>query len=250
MTFPSTFLTWCRNLITVTLSAMPSSDIVGRIRSPGMPDKRGYTRVSVANLDSFKTFARSCSQNVARIPDGLSDVEAASLPTIFITAYYSLHEVGRLRKTESVSIHSGAGGTGQAAIQVAHHLGAEVFTTVGAQRKKRLVMDLYEIPEDHIFKSRDSSFAQGAERLTKGKGVDVFLIQEALDTTLGLVTAKKLRPVSWQKGWTSSPCSTATSLSTSRRRGPAKPSSASRHPQPACAQRRSKTCNDWINLPS
>lgn len=140
-----------------------------------MPDKRGYTRVSVANLDSFKTFARSCSQNVARIPDGLSDVEAASLPTIFITAYCSLHEVGRLRKTESVLIHSGAGGTCQAAIQVAHHLGAEVFTTVGAKRKKRLVVDLYGSPEDHIFKSRDSSFAQSVEGLTKGKGVDVFL---------------------------------------------------------------------------
>ena len=213
-------------------------------------------RVCVANLDSFKTFARSCSQNIVRIPDGLSDVEAASLPTTFITAYYSLHEVGRLRKTESVLIHSGAGGTGQAAIQVALHLGAEVFTTVGSKRKKKIVMDLYGILEDHIFYSRDLSFAQGIKRVTKGKGVDVvlnslageglvasweciapygrfleigkkdifshqrlpmfqfaknvtfsaidiasmelerpWLIQETLNTILGLVMAKKLRPV-------------------------------------------------------
>ena len=149
-------------------------------------DFRPGERVCVANLDSFKTFARSCSQNVVRIPDGLSYVEAAALPTTFITAYYSLHHIGRLRSNESVLIHSGAGGTGQAAIQVAQYLGAEVFTTVGSKKKKKLVMDLYHISEDHIFYSRNTSFAQGVKRKTKGKGVDVVLNSLAGD---GLVAS-------------------------------------------------------------
>lgn len=143
-------------------------------------------RVCVANLDAYKSFSRSCSQNVARIPDGLSYVEAAALPTTFITAYYSLHDIGRIKKAESVLIHSGAGGTGQAAIQVAQHFGAEVFTTVGSKKKKRLVMELYAIPEDHIFYSRDTSFAQGVKRMTKGKGVDIILNSLAGD---GLVAS-------------------------------------------------------------
>lgn len=143
-------------------------------------------RVVVANLDSYRSFSRSCSQNVARIPDGLTNVEAAALPTAFITAYHSLHSIGRIKRTESVLIHSGAGGTGQAAIQVAQYFGAEVFTTVGSKRKRRLVMDLYAIPEDHIFYSRDTSFAQGIKRMTKGKGVDIVLNSLAGD---GLVAS-------------------------------------------------------------
>ncbi|KAM0794237.1 reducing type I polyketide synthase [Usnea florida] len=132
-------------------------------------------RVCVANLDLIKSFARSGCQNVARIPDGMSNVEAAALPTTFITAYYSLHQIARLRSGESILIHSGAGGTGQAAIQVAQYFGADVFTTVGSKQKKRLLMDLYHIPEDHIFYSRNTSFAQGVKRMTRGNGVDVVL---------------------------------------------------------------------------
>jgi len=38
-----------------------------------------------------------------------------------------------------------------------------------------LVMDTYSIPEDHIFYSRNLSFAQGIMRMTKNLGVDVIL---------------------------------------------------------------------------
>ena len=143
-------------------------------------------RVCVANLDSFKSLARSGCQNVVRIPDGMSNVEAAALPTTFVTAYYSLHQIARLRSNESILIHSGAGGTGQAAIQVAHYFGAEVFTTVGSKKKKRLLMEIYHIPADHIFYSRNLSFAQGVKRMTQGNGVDVVLNSLAGD---GLVAS-------------------------------------------------------------
>lgn len=70
---------------------------------------------------------------------------------------------------------SGAGGTGQASIQVAQYLGADVYTTVGSDDKKQLLMKLYGIPEDHIFYSRNTSFSQGVMRMTNGRGVDVVL---------------------------------------------------------------------------
>ena len=132
-------------------------------------------RVCVANLNICRSLVRSGSQNVARIPDELSFVEAAALPTTFITAYHSLHQVARIEKGESILIHSAAGGTGQAATQVAQHFGAEVFITVGSKRKKQLMIDLYAIPEDHIFYSRGVSFAQGVKRMTGNRGVDIVL---------------------------------------------------------------------------
>lgn len=91
------------------------------------------------------------------------------------TAYHALIEAGRLQREDKVLIHAGAGGTGQSAIQIAKVIGAEVFVTVGSETKKKLVMELYGIPEDHIFYSRNTTFAQGVMRMTHGRGVDVVL---------------------------------------------------------------------------
>lgn len=46
---------------------------------------------------------------------------------------------------------------------------------MGSEEKKRLVIEELNIPEDHIFHSRDISFAQGIARVTDGVGVDVVL---------------------------------------------------------------------------
>lgn len=66
-------------------------------------------------------------------------------------------------------------GLGQAAIQLAKHVGAEIFVTVSSEEKRRLLEEEYQIPEDHIFNSRDTAFARGILRMTNGKGVDVVL---------------------------------------------------------------------------
>ncbi|KAB8227946.1 uncharacterized protein BDW43DRAFT_316356 [Aspergillus alliaceus] len=132
-------------------------------------------RVAACKTGSFQTYVRSQQEGVVKIPDTLSFAEAAAIPTNFATAYHALHEVARLQHGESVLIHSGAGGTGQAAIQIAQYLGAEVFTTVSSEEKKQLLSELYGIDDDHIFYSRDISFADGVKRMTNDRGVDVVL---------------------------------------------------------------------------
>jgi zearalenone synthase (highly reducing iterative type I polyketide synthase) len=64
---------------------------------------------------------------------------------------------------------------GQAAIQIAKHFEMEIFATVSSDAKRKLIRDSYGIPDDHIFNSRDISFAKGIKRMTKGRGVDVIL---------------------------------------------------------------------------
>ncbi|MFI6825432.1 beta-ketoacyl synthase N-terminal-like domain-containing protein, partial [Micromonospora sp. NPDC050187] len=68
-------------------------------------------------------------ERVAKIPAGWSYTRAASVPLVFLTAYYALRDLAGLRAGESVLIHSGAGGVGMAAIQLAQHLGATVYAT-------------------------------------------------------------------------------------------------------------------------
>lgn len=57
--------------------------------------------------------------------------EAASVPVVYATAYYALVVRGGMKKGESILIHSGSGGVGQAAIAIALSMGCRVFATVG-----------------------------------------------------------------------------------------------------------------------
>lgn len=132
-------------------------------------------RVMTATCDAFATYVRFPAAGAIPMPDTMSFEEAASMPLIFLTAYYALVTAGGLVKGETILIHAAAGGVGQAAIILAQHIGAEIFATVGSDEKKALVMAQYGIPEDHIFSSRDTSFAKGIMRATSGRGVDVVL---------------------------------------------------------------------------
>lgn len=132
-------------------------------------------RVMTATCDAFATHVRFPAAGAIAMPESMSFEEAASMPLIFLTAYYALVTAGGLVKGETILIHAAAGGVGQAAIILAQHIGAEILATVGSEDKKSLIMTQYGIPEDHIFSSRDTSFAKGVMRATSGKGVDVVL---------------------------------------------------------------------------
>ncbi|CAI6290866.1 unnamed protein product [Periconia digitata] len=132
-------------------------------------------RVCAQEFDCMKTYVRSREWSTQKIPDSTTFEDACAIIMPGMTAIQSLIEVARLQKGEKVLIHSASGGTGQFALQIAQMIGAEVFATVGYDSKKQLLMDEFGIPEDHIFYSRDTSFAQGIMRVTDGYGVDVVL---------------------------------------------------------------------------
>lgn len=66
-------------------------------------------------------------------------------------------------------------GVGQAAVQLAKYIGAEIFVTAGTRQKRQLLIDEYGIHPDHVFDSQNLSFAKGVMRMTGGRGVDVVL---------------------------------------------------------------------------
>lgn len=132
-------------------------------------------RVAACTLDTYRTYVRCSAELVVKIFDDLSFVEAASLPLTFATVYHALIHVAQMQEGESILIHSGAGGTGQAAVQIAQHLNAEIYVTVGTVEKRELMTDTYGIPKDHVFSSRDINFAKDIQRKTNERGVDVIL---------------------------------------------------------------------------
>ncbi|KAI0965030.1 fatty acid synthase S-acetyltransferase [Xylaria arbuscula] len=132
-------------------------------------------RVVIAAFGSMCSHPRAAADVVLKVPDCLSLKDAVAVINPGMTAYHALVTVARLQRGEKVLIHSATGATGQFAIGVAQMLGAEVLATVGHNDKKELLMNRFHIPEDHIFYSRNTSFAQGVKRVTGGNGVDVVL---------------------------------------------------------------------------
>lgn len=120
----------------------------------------------------FGAFVKTDANLVVHKPAHLSFEEAATIPLVFLTVYYSLHHLARLRKGERVLIHAAAGGVGLAAVQFAQHVGAEVFATAGSHEKRELLRSL---GVDHVMDSRSLDFADEVMNLTGGKGVDVVL---------------------------------------------------------------------------
>jgi thioester reductase-like protein len=109
---------------------------------------------------------------VAAKPANMTFEDAVTIPLTFMTAYYALHHLARLSKGERVLIHAAAGGVGQAALQIAQHVGAEIFATAGTPEKRAF---LKHQGVAHVMDSRSLEFADEVMRITGGEGVDVVL---------------------------------------------------------------------------
>ncbi|MFE2729161.1 SDR family NAD(P)-dependent oxidoreductase, partial [Kitasatospora sp. NPDC059327] len=156
------------------------------------PDVTGFApgdRVMGMVPGSFGPFAVVDHRLLVPLPAGWTYTEGASVPIAFLTAYYGLVDLAGLAPGESVLIHAATGGVGIAAIQLARHLGAEVFTT--ASPAKWETLRALGLPEDRIASSRSLDFEHRVREATGGRGVDVVLnslANEFVDASLRLVT--------------------------------------------------------------
>ncbi|MFG3702655.1 SDR family NAD(P)-dependent oxidoreductase [Micromonospora sp. NPDC047620] len=122
------------------------------------------------------------------VPAGWTFAQAASVPVVFLTAYHGLVNLARLRAGESVLVHAAAGGVGMAAVQLARHLGADVYAT--ASPGKWPALRAMGVPDDHLASSRTLDFEAAFLAATDGRGVDVVLdslAREFVDASLRLL---------------------------------------------------------------
>ncbi|MGH3231364.1 MAG: type I polyketide synthase, partial [Streptosporangiaceae bacterium] len=137
---------------------------------------------------AFGPVAVTDQRLLARVPAGWPFAVAASVPAVFLTAYYGLVELGRLQCGEKVLIHAAAGGVGMAAVQIARYLGAEVFAT--ASPGKWDALRALGFDPAHLASSRTLDFEQHFLQSTHGRGVDVVLnslAREPVDASLRLL---------------------------------------------------------------
>ena len=98
--------------------------------------------------------------------------EAATVPVVYTTAFYALVVRGNIQQGNTILIHSGSGGVGQAAISIALHYGCKVFTTVGSTEKREYLKERFpQLDDTCFFSSRDTEFELGILAATSGKGM-------------------------------------------------------------------------------
>jgi len=119
-------------------------------------------------------FAYPLAVHCVKKPAGINWNEAASLPVVYTTAYFSLIHHCRLEKGETILIHAAAGGVGIAAIHIAKAIGAEIFATVSSADKRAYIESIGVKPEN-IMSSRNLDFSDEIMSKTGGRGVDVVL---------------------------------------------------------------------------
>ena len=104
-------------------------------------------------------------------PDGLSDVDAAALPSAFGTAWHMLVARAHIQPGEWVLVLAAGSGIGSAAIQIAHQLGCTVIATAGTEEK---LVKARELGAAHVINHADKPrFELEVMKITEGRGVDV-----------------------------------------------------------------------------
>jgi len=106
---------------------------------------------------------------VLRMPQGLSFIDAAAIPVIFLTAYHMLKTLAPLRAGETVLIQAAASGVGTAAVQLCKVWGATVIATASSDKKLEFVKAL---GADHVINYQQRDFVAESLRITGGVGVD------------------------------------------------------------------------------
>ncbi len=165
-------------------SDLPGLEVAGVIESgdAGAMAEAGFKPGDrVCALVAGGGYAEYCVAPVAQclpVPQGLSDVEAASLPETFFTVWSNVFDRGRLQQGETLLVQGGTSGIGVTAIQMAKAAGATVIVTAGSDEKCTAAL---ELGADHAINYKATDFAEEARKLTDGQGVDVILDMVAGD---------------------------------------------------------------------
>ena len=165
-------------------SDLPGLEVAGVVESgdeAAMAESGIRVGDRVCALVAGGGYAEWCVAPVAQclpVPDGLTDVEAASLPETFFTVWSNVFDRGRLQAGESLLVQGGTSGIGVTAIQLARAFGATVLATAGSDEKCAACL---ELGAHHAINYKSQDFVAEGKRLTQGKGVDVVLDMVAGD---------------------------------------------------------------------
>lgn len=142
------------------------TEIGSEVKTLKAGDRVAYTNV----LGSYAEYAAVPADRLLKVPDKITDQQAAATMLQGMTAHYLVYSTYPLKKDETALIHAAAGGVGLLLVQMAKNIGAHVIATVGSEEKARLARDA---GADDVIIYTQQDFETETKRVTDGKGVHV-----------------------------------------------------------------------------
>ncbi len=136
------------------------------VKSLKAGDRVAYTGI----LGSYAEYATVPADRLVRVPEKITDEQAAAAMLQGMTAHYLVYSSYPLKKGDTALIHAAAGGMGLLLVQLAKHIGARVIGTAGSAEKATLAR---EAGADEVILYNEQDFESETRRLTDGKGVHV-----------------------------------------------------------------------------
>ncbi|GGA93022.1 quinone oxidoreductase family protein [Ornithinibacillus halotolerans] len=147
------------------------------------PFSKGDRVIAFPKNGSYAEYVVANEKLVYKIPDNLSMEKAAAMPTVSILAYILLFEIGQVKSSDTIIIHSAAGGVGSVLVQLAKLAGVrQVIATVGNMNKQDYVKNL-----GADFVCTYETFVEETLNQTNQKGANIIF-----DSIAGEVTSRSL----------------------------------------------------------
>jgi len=150
-------------------------EVAGEIDAVGEAvdaQRRGQRVLALGPSGGYAERFVTGAQAAIPIPATLDYDAAASIPIVFLTAWYGLVTTARVQPGEWVLVHAAASGVGMAGIQIAKHHGARVLATAGSPGKLEFARRL---GADATINYSERDFVEATWQLTNGAGVDIVL---------------------------------------------------------------------------
>jgi NADPH2:quinone reductase len=166
-----------------SLPAGIGSEAAGRVEAVGP----GVTEVAVGDRVAYAggPTGAYCEARVVpahrlvKLPDGISDPQAAAMMLKGMTAEYLLRRAFTVKPGDTILFHAAAGGVGMIACQWAKQFGATVIGTVG-NRKKAATASAHGC--DRVIVTGEEDFVARVREITRGEGVPVVYDSVGKDT--------------------------------------------------------------------
>ena len=133
--------------------------------------KPGERVMAIAGGGAYAEYARVDRDMAVPVPAGMSLVEAGAVMESFVTAFEAVSHLAWVERGDSVLIHAAAGGIGSAAVQVAKALGASVYATASAERRR----DVESLGANVVIDYAREDFEAQIKARTGGRGVDAIV---------------------------------------------------------------------------
>jgi len=152
----------------------PGLEFAGVVRHAGMDTtgfKPGDRVFGTSRFGAYSTQINCPAKHLWRLPAFWDFIRGASFPVVYLTAYYALHEVGHLKESDRVLVHSAAGGVG---IALLHLLKINGNGCVGIVGRSEKLMPAKEAGATFVIDKSTQDLWKKAEKISP-EGYDLIL---------------------------------------------------------------------------